>query len=208
MARSGKTLPERMTVFLAYERARKGPKVDEKVWDFEIIPQTAKRLKEKHGIQMDKKVMIPTDPDLIDRLYKAGLEMLVECGVYAIETGQGHQVDRGRGPVHRRRARPRARRSVRACIRGRSCRGATTTRGRRSSRAVRPARPSASSTSSASMSRTPRRASSTASSTACSRRSTATTRSRRAPGRSWPPSRRCCWSARPRPRRAAPGMGL
>ena len=77
-----------MTVFLAYERARKGPKVDEKVWDFEIIPQTAKRLKEKHGIEMDKTVMIPTDPDLISRLYKAGLEMLVECGVYAIETGR------------------------------------------------------------------------------------------------------------------------
>lgn len=88
MARSGNALPQRMTVFEGYERARKGPKVDEKVWDFEIIPQTATRLKEKHGIHMDKKVMIPTDPDLMERLYQAGLEMLVECGVYAIETGR------------------------------------------------------------------------------------------------------------------------
>ena len=32
----------------------KGPKVDEKDWDYQIIPQTAKRLKEKHGIVMDK----------------------------------------------------------------------------------------------------------------------------------------------------------
>jgi methylamine--corrinoid protein Co-methyltransferase len=88
VARSGNALPQRMTVFEAFERSRKGPKVDEKVWDFEIIPQTAKRLKEKHGIQMDKRVMVPTDPDLISRLYKAGLEMLVECGVYCIETGR------------------------------------------------------------------------------------------------------------------------
>jgi methylamine--corrinoid protein Co-methyltransferase len=77
-----------MSCFIAYERSRSGPKVDEKAWDFEIIPQTARRLKEKYGIAMDKKVMIPTDPDLISRLYAAGLEMLVECGVYCIETGR------------------------------------------------------------------------------------------------------------------------
>jgi methylamine--corrinoid protein Co-methyltransferase len=79
---------ERMTVFEAYERARKGPKVDEAVWNFEIIPQTAKRLKEKYEIEMDKAVMVPTDPALINKLYKAGLEMLVECGVYVINTGR------------------------------------------------------------------------------------------------------------------------
>jgi methylamine---corrinoid protein Co-methyltransferase len=79
---------ERMSVFEAYERARKGPKVDEAVWNFEIIPQTAKRLKEKYEIVMDKSVMVPTDPELISKLYKAGLEMLVECGVYVINTGR------------------------------------------------------------------------------------------------------------------------
>lgn len=79
---------ERMTVFEAYERARKGPKFDEKIWDFELIPQTAKRLKEKYNIQMDKSVMVPTDPDLMNRLYQAGLEMLVECGVYCISFGR------------------------------------------------------------------------------------------------------------------------
>ena len=83
-----RTLAERPTVFEAYERSVKGPKVEEKTWDFEIIPQTARRLKEKHGIAMDKKVMIPTDAGLIDRLYQAGLEMLVECGIYCIDTGR------------------------------------------------------------------------------------------------------------------------
>jgi methylamine--corrinoid protein Co-methyltransferase len=54
-----RTLSERPTVFEAYERSMKGPKVDEKTWDFEIIPQTAKRLKEKYGIVMDKHVVAP-----------------------------------------------------------------------------------------------------------------------------------------------------
>ena len=83
-----KTLAERPTVFEAYERSVKGPKVEEKTWDFEIIPKTARRLKEKYGIVMDKKVMIPTDKQLIDNLYQAGLEMLVECGIYCIDTGR------------------------------------------------------------------------------------------------------------------------
>ncbi len=83
-----KTLPERPGVFVAYERAMKGPKVDEKDWDYHVIPETAKRLKEKYGIAMDKHVMIPTDPDLMKRLYQAGLEMLVECGIYCIDTGR------------------------------------------------------------------------------------------------------------------------
>jgi methylamine--corrinoid protein Co-methyltransferase len=77
-----------MTVFHAWERARRGPKVDEKTWDFEVIPKTATRLKEKYDIHMDAKVMIPTDLDLLKRLYEAGLEMLTECGIYIIETGR------------------------------------------------------------------------------------------------------------------------
>ena len=83
-----KTQAERPTVFEAYERSVHGPKVDEKDWDYHIIPETARRLKEKHGIEMDKRVMIPTDPDLMKRLYQAGLEMLVECGIYCIDTGR------------------------------------------------------------------------------------------------------------------------
>ena len=167
---------ERMSVFEAYERARKGPKVDEAVWNFEIIPQTATRLKEKYGIEMDKSVMVPTDPEMMKKIYQAGLEMLVECGVYCISTGRVIKYDRGGGPpqrlhgakgVHDRRGPAR----LGACTPAR-----TRTPVRRSSRAAPPALPAARSTSSASMSRTRRRASSTASSTACSPRSTATTR--------------------------------
>jgi methylamine--corrinoid protein Co-methyltransferase len=81
-------LAQKVTVFEAFNRAKNGERVDENAWDYEIIPKTASRLKEKYGIQMDKKVMVPTDPTLIGNLFKAGMEMLVECGVYCMDTGR------------------------------------------------------------------------------------------------------------------------
>ncbi len=81
-------LAQKVTVFEAFNRAKSGPKVAEDTWDNEIIPKTASRLKEKYGIKMDKKVMIPTDPVLVSNLFKAGMEMLVECGVYCMDTGR------------------------------------------------------------------------------------------------------------------------
>jgi len=81
-------LAKKITVFEVFDRAKSGPKVDESDWDYKIIPQTASRLKEKYGIKMDKKVIVPTDKTLIDNLFKAGLEMLVECGIYCMDTGR------------------------------------------------------------------------------------------------------------------------
>ena len=82
------TLEKKLDVFEAYNRARSGPKVDESEWDNKIIPSTATRLKSKYGIKMDKKVFIPTDEEHINNLYRAGLEMLVECGMYCMDTGR------------------------------------------------------------------------------------------------------------------------
>lgn len=81
-------LAQKVTVFEAFNRAKSGQKVAEDTWDNEIIPKTASRLKEKYGIKMDKKVLIPTDPVMVDNLFKAGMEMLVECGVYCMDTGR------------------------------------------------------------------------------------------------------------------------
>lgn len=81
-------LAKKVTVFEVFDRAKSGQKVDENVWDNKIIPQTASRLKEKYGIKMDKKVIVPTDAALINNLFKAGLEMLVECGIYCMDTGR------------------------------------------------------------------------------------------------------------------------
>lgn len=75
-------------VFEAYARAKTGPRVDENEWDSRIIPLTARRLKEKYGIRMDKKQIIPTDTNLINNIFRAGMEMLVECGIYCMDTGR------------------------------------------------------------------------------------------------------------------------
>lgn len=81
-------IPKALTVFDIYERAKSGQKVEEKEWDFKIIPQTATKLKKKYNIKMDKKQIIPTDKELIGNLFKAGMEMLVECGIYCIDTNR------------------------------------------------------------------------------------------------------------------------
>lgn len=81
--------PQKVGVFDSYIRATTGDRVPEKEWDHKIIPQTASRLKEKYGIKIDKKAsIIPTDKKLINNLFKAGMEMLVECGVYCMDTGR------------------------------------------------------------------------------------------------------------------------
>jgi methylamine--corrinoid protein Co-methyltransferase len=79
---------ETVGVFESYDRARSGPRVDEKDWDRKITFQTAHKLKEKYKLKFDRSVIIPTDTDMIDRLYQAGLEMLVEMGIYCMDTGR------------------------------------------------------------------------------------------------------------------------
>jgi methylamine--corrinoid protein Co-methyltransferase len=83
-----KAIAKPVTVFDVYNRAKTGPKVEERDWDFKIIPQTAKELAEKYGIKMDKKTIVPEDPELIEKLWQAGLDMLVTCGVYCMDTGR------------------------------------------------------------------------------------------------------------------------
>lgn len=79
-------LTKRVTVFDVFDRAKSGAKLEESEWDYKIIPQTATKLKKKYNIKMDKKTIVPTDPELINNLFNAGLDMLVECGVYCIDT--------------------------------------------------------------------------------------------------------------------------
>lgn len=79
-------LSKTIDIMEVYSRAKTGEKVEEKDWDFKIIPKTASMLKKKYGIKMNKKQIIPTDAELCSNLFKAGLELLVTCGVYCIDT--------------------------------------------------------------------------------------------------------------------------
>lgn len=81
-------LARTLTVFDIYDRAKTGKKMEEKDWDYKVIPQTATKLKKKYGIKMDKSTIIPTDTELINNLFQAGVDMLEETGVYCIDTGR------------------------------------------------------------------------------------------------------------------------
>lgn len=83
-----KTVGKNVTVFDVFDRAKTGPKMEEKTWDYEVIPQTARALKKKYNIKMDKTVIVPEDKELINNLFQAGLEMLETCGIYCIDTGR------------------------------------------------------------------------------------------------------------------------
>jgi len=96
---------EKGDVFESYERALSGPKMDEQEWDRKVIPETAKKLKEKYGLKFDKGKINPTDDDVLDRLFQAGLEMLTtEEEIMMAMAGAPREVIIGEGRDARRMA--------------------------------------------------------------------------------------------------------
>jgi len=74
-------------VFESYDRFINGVRTTEKEWDYEVIPQKAKMLRETYDIDFGRDIL-PTDPALIDRLFLAGMDMLLSCGIYNVDTGR------------------------------------------------------------------------------------------------------------------------
>lgn len=81
-------IKRKLNIYDVYDRAKSGPKMSEAEWDGKVIPDTSAALKAKYGIKMDKKVIVPEDPKLVDALYNAGLDMLEQCGIYCTDTGR------------------------------------------------------------------------------------------------------------------------
>ena len=70
-----------LSIFDVYDRFLKGTKTDESEWDYVTIPTNAMAMKEKYKLDFGNKI-IPEDKDVKDRLFHAGLEMLVTTGFY------------------------------------------------------------------------------------------------------------------------------
>jgi methylamine--corrinoid protein Co-methyltransferase len=49
------------------------------------IPMKSMELKQKYNLDFGKE-FIPTDKDQMERLFKAGIEMLLDCGIYCTDT--------------------------------------------------------------------------------------------------------------------------
>ena len=63
------------------ERSENGPYMKESDFDL-LIVRTVPKLVKKYGLQFDPNVLVPSDDDMADRLYQAGLELLATAGVY------------------------------------------------------------------------------------------------------------------------------
>lgn len=74
-------------IFEAYNRFAVGKKVREDTWDYITVPTNALEMKEKYNISFGKDI-VPDDDDLSDRLFHAGMEMLVTTGFYNTNLGR------------------------------------------------------------------------------------------------------------------------
>jgi methylamine--corrinoid protein Co-methyltransferase len=78
---------KRVDIYEAYDRFYEGEKVREDLWDYTIIPSNASAMKEKYDISFGPDI-IPSDPDLSDRLFLAGVDMLLTTGLYNYDLGR------------------------------------------------------------------------------------------------------------------------
>ena len=77
-----------LTIPDVYERFVKGKKVKVEDWDYQITPQNLTALKEKYKIKIERDQIVPEDKDMVNRLFQAGLEMLVTTGYYCQDLGR------------------------------------------------------------------------------------------------------------------------
>ena len=55
------------------DRAETGPIMDEKEFEKILVAPTSKRLVKQYEIKRDPNVIVPSDDDMADRLYQAGI---------------------------------------------------------------------------------------------------------------------------------------
>jgi methylamine---corrinoid protein Co-methyltransferase len=70
------------------ERAQTGTPLKKDEWDFDRVTMTTRSLVKKYGLKWQKEQVIPTDSDLIDRVFRAGFELAAAAGVYSLDTGR------------------------------------------------------------------------------------------------------------------------
>lgn len=69
-------------------RAETGPIIDEKEFEAKLITETIKKLIKKYQLKFDKSVIVPSDDNLADRIFQAGLEFAVEVGMFCQDTNR------------------------------------------------------------------------------------------------------------------------
>lgn len=70
------------------ERGYSGKSVTKEEWDFDYILMKTRELVEKYDLSWDQDNITPVDDDLVDRIFKAGEELLLSTGVYNLSTNR------------------------------------------------------------------------------------------------------------------------
>ena len=76
-----------ISVFEAHNRFLCGKKTREDTWDYVTVPNNAAMMKSKYDLEFGRRI-IPEDKDEINRLFDAGVEMLVETGFFNPDLGR------------------------------------------------------------------------------------------------------------------------
>lgn len=75
-----------------YDRAVTGEKMDEKKYDFKVIPEITEKMCKEYDLwpagAIAKSSFVPESNDQADRIFRAGWDLLVECGQYNIDTNR------------------------------------------------------------------------------------------------------------------------
>jgi methylamine---corrinoid protein Co-methyltransferase len=69
-------------------RAETGPLIEEKEFEAQLIRSTVQRLIKDYGIHYDGDMIVPSDGDLADHLFEAGMEFAVEVGMFCQDTSR------------------------------------------------------------------------------------------------------------------------
>ena len=77
------------------KRAFEGPYIDEGEFDLKLIKRTREIVKE-HGIKFDPQELVPMDDVMMDSLFRAGMELLLELGFYCQTTKRCIKLTSGR----------------------------------------------------------------------------------------------------------------
>lgn len=75
-----------LTMWDIWERAETGPICPTRKFETQIFFRKVQELVNKYGIKYDAESIVPTDDTLIDNVYQAGLELLLDVGVLCTDT--------------------------------------------------------------------------------------------------------------------------
>lgn len=75
-----------LDLFNLYKKSVEAEKLEEKVFDNRILPKRLDELAKEYDITYRPDEIVPQDMDMVDSIYKAAVDLIVDVGIYNIST--------------------------------------------------------------------------------------------------------------------------